>query len=400
MPTVRGWAALGASLALILLWVGFGEELLLGVAVFLLLAVGFGVAYSRRGVPRVSARRSISPPQVHDGDKAVVELEISTGKYVAQIVVEDTVHGLGAARFVADRVGTDAPVVARYEVLSRPRGIYRVGPVSVTVRDPLAMAEAGGMVGRVDRLIVYPAVEDLTGLPMVRGQDQTLNTSRSSFSPTGGDDFFTLREYQQGDDLRRVHWPSSAKHDTLMIRQLEMPWQSRALVLLSARAVSYPSAEAFEHAVRGAASAIRHLFRAGFNPTLWLGPNGATAVTSAHAYAVAMEALAVVATSEMVNLSVLVGRLLRGGHGGGALIIVTGVPDDEDLAAYRMLASHYLRTVIMAVAQHENDAILKMKRVGAITVLARTGVVWAPAWREAMERAWSTATVGWQGSRR
>lgn len=394
MPTIRGWAALGASLALILLWIGFGEELLLGVAVFLLLAVGFGAFYVRRGVPRVAARRNLSPVQVYDGDRAVVELEISTGKRVAQIVVEDTVHGLGAARFVADRVSPQAPVVARYEVLSRPRGIYRVGPVSVVVRDPLAMAEAGGMAGRVDRLVVYPAVEDLHGLPIVRGQDPTVNTSRSSFSPTGGDDFFTLREYQQGDDLRRVHWPSSAKRDVLMIRQLEMPWQSRALVLLNPRAASYPSAEAFEHAVRGAASAVRHLFRAGYSPTLWLGVIGTTTVTSADGYAIAMEELAVAATRELVSLASVVGRLRRGGLAGGALIVVTGVPDDEDLAVYRMLSGDYLRTIVMSVAQDENEAILRMRRVGAITVLARPGAAWAPAWREAMERAWSTATAG------
>ena len=139
--------------------------------------------------------------------------------------------------------------MARYEVLSRPRGIYRVGPVALVVRDPLAMAEAGGTPGRVERLVVYPAVEDLHGLPVVRGYDPTVNTARSSISPTGGDDFFTLREYQHGDDLRRVHWPSSAKRDNLMIRQLEMPWQSRALVVLNPRASSYPSTESFEHAV-------------------------------------------------------------------------------------------------------------------------------------------------------
>jgi uncharacterized protein (DUF58 family) len=328
MPTIRGWAALGAALALVLLWIGFGETLLLGVAVFLLVAVLFGAIYVRRSVPRVGARRVINPAQVHDGDRAIVELEISTGKRVSQIITEDTVHGLGSARFVADRVDPKVPVVARYEVLSRPRGIYRVGPASVVVRDPLAMAESGGTAGRVDRLVVYPAVEDLHGLPTVRGQDPTVNTSRSSFSPTGGDDFFTLREYQQGDDLRRVHWPSSAKRDDLMIKQLEMPWQSRALVLLNPRAASYGSGEAFEHAVRGAASAVRHLFRSKFSPTLWLGDHETTAVTTAESYGVAMESLAVAATRDLVSLPALVSRLRRGGIAGGALILVTGVPDD------------------------------------------------------------------------
>ena len=296
--------------------------------------------------------------------------------------------------FVADRVDSHTPVVARYEVLSRPRGIYRVGPASVVVRDPLAMAEAGGMSGRVDRLVVYPAVEDLQGLPVVRGQDPTVHTSRSSFSPTGGDDFFTLREYHQGDDLRRVHWPSSAKRDELMIKQLEMPWQSRALVVLNPRAGSYPTNEAFEHAVRGAASAVRHLFRTGFSPTLWIGRADATNVTTSAAYAEAMESLAVAATREMVSLPAMLGRLVRGGIAGGALILVTGAPDDEDLAALQMLGADYLKSIVMSVAQADNTAILRMKQAGAVTVQARPGASWAPAWRDAMEQAWDTATAG------
>lgn len=394
MPTIRGWAALGASLALFVLWIGFGEELLLGAAAFLAVAVAVGVLYVRRGIPRVAARRSMSPVQVHDGDRVVVELELSTSSRVAQMTAEDTVHGLGSARFIADRVDAKTPFVARYEVLSRPRGIYRVGPVSVVVRDPLAMAEAGGLVGRVDRLVVYPSVEDLDGIPIVRGRDPTVSTSRSSFSPTGGDDFYTLRDYQQGDDLRRVHWPSSAKRDDLMIRQLELPWQSRALVLLNPRSISYPTGDHFEHAVRAAASATRHLFRSSFSPTLWLGHPTVTPVTSAAGYATAMESLAAAAPTDAVSLPSVVGRLLRGGHAGGALVLVTGTPDDEDLAAYRLLSSDYTRTIVMSVAQAENEAILAMKRVGAITVLAPPGAAWAPAWREAMERAWSTATAG------
>jgi uncharacterized protein (DUF58 family) len=350
--------------------------------------------YVRRTVPRVAVERRISPSQVHDGDRAVVEVGIKGRRNLQHVVVEDVVHGLGAARFVADRVDSGEPMVARYEVLCRPRGIYRVGPAGVVVRDPLAMAESGGAVGRADRLVVYPAVEDLFGLPVVRGQDPTNNTSQANFSQTGGEDFFTLREYQQGDDLRRVHWPSSAKRDELMIRQLEMPWQSRALVLLDPRAGSYTGPEAFEHAVRGAASAVRHLFQAGFNPTLWTGGADGTSVATAENYALAMEELATVQAVADVDVRTLVSRMRRSGMSGGALVMVTGTPDDTDLAVFRMLSRDYLKTVLMAVAQKQNEAILQLRRAGAIPVVAGVGATWAPAWREAMERAWSTATAG------
>ena len=394
MPTIRGWAALGASLALVVLWIAFGEQLLLAAAAFLLLAVGIGVIHVRRTVPRVAVERRISPTQVHDGDRAIVEIAMTGRRRIHHVNVEDVVQGLGAAAFTADTVDDSDPVVARYEILCRPRGVYKVGPAAVSVRDPLAMAESGGTAGRADRLVVFPTIEDLAGLPIVRGQDPTVNTSQANFSQTGGEDFFTLREYQQGDDLRRVHWPSSAKRDELMIRQLEMPWQSRALVLLDPRVGSYSGAEAFEHAVRGAASAMRHLFQSGFSPTLWTGVSEGTNVASIESYAHGMEELATVQAVADIDLRRLVGRMRRSGLSGGALIMVTGAPDDSDLAVFRLLSRDYVKTVAMAVAQKENEGILQLRRAGAITVLSAAGASWAPVWREAMERAWSTATAG------
>jgi uncharacterized protein (DUF58 family) len=394
VPTIRGWAALGASLALLVLWVAFGEDLLLAVAALLIIAAGVGVAYTRMRIPRVSVTRHVSPIQLHDGDRAVVQLTLTSAKRLTQAELSDNVAGLGSAHFVGDDIEPNDPMVARYEVLCRPRGVYRIGPAVVQVRDVLGLAEAGGAAGRVDRLVVYPAVENLDGLPLVRGQDPNLNTSKASFSHVGGEDFFTLREYQRGDDLRRVHWPTSAKRDDLMIKQLEMPWQSRALILLDRRASSYASAEAFEHAIRGTASAVRHLFRAGFSPTMWTGMSQGTPVTSATGYAIAMEELATVQREPGLDLRNQVARMRRSGMAGGALVLVTGEPDDADLAVYRILGRDYLKTIVMAVAEGNNDAILAFSRAGAITVRSGAGSHWGPAWREAMERTWSTATAG------
>jgi uncharacterized protein (DUF58 family) len=394
MPTTRGWAAIGAALALVVLWVAFGEELLLAVAAFLLLSVVVAIVSVRRGIPRVAFDRRISPTQVHDGDRAVVEAVLDTERRLSQAVIEDVVHGLGSAQFVAERVDPAAPASGRYEILCRPRGVYRVGPASVMVRDFLAMAESGGLTGRADRLVVYPRIDELVGLPIVRGQDPTVNTSRASFSQTSGEDFFTLREYQRGDDLRKVHWPTSAKRDELMIKQLEMPWQSRALILLDPRPTTYLGTDGFEHAVRGTASALKHLFRAGFSPTLWVGSEQPVIAGTAEGFAMAMEHLATLQPSEALDLRAAVARLKRNTMAGGALVLVTGSPDEAILAVYRMLATDYSRTLVMCVARTANDALQSLKRAGAVTMRAETGTSWSSAWREAMERAWSSATAG------
>ena len=394
MPTTRGWAALGAGVALVVLWIVFGERLMLGVGLFLILAVAAGMGYVRSTVPRVGVTRRVTPFQVHDGDRAVVEVTLTTGRRIAQATVLDEVSDLGTARFVADRIEPWDPMTARYEVLCRPRGIYTVGPAVVQVRDPLALTEAGGPSGKVDRLVVYPTVEDFDGLPLGRGHDPTVNTSKSSFSQTDGEDFFTLREYQQGDDLRKVHWPSSAKRDVLMIRQLEMPWQSRALVLLDPRRDAYPDRDTFEHAVQGVASALRHLFRNGYTPTLWTGIGSGTMVGGSDTYGIAMEELAAVQPSSAVDLGSSLARMRRSGMAGGVLVLVTGVPDDPVLAVFRTLGNDFYRTIVMSASLGGVAALDQFARAGATTISSVVPQRWATAWKQGMERSWSTATAG------
>ncbi len=394
MPTLRGWAALGASFALAVLWIGFGERLLLALAVFLVASVAFGVLYVRSSAPRARLTRRISPIQVHDGERAIVQLSLVSSRRLHAAIVEDIVHSLGTASFVAERVDESEPMAARYEVLCKPRGVYKVGPATLRVRDAMALAESVSTGKRADRLVVYPTVEQLAGLPVVRGQDPNVNSARANFSHSGGDDFFTLREYQRGDDMRRVHWPSSARRDELMIKQLEMPWQSRALVLLDVRAESYTTPDSFEHAVRGAASAMRHLYRHGFNPTLWSGKSRGTPVSTAQAYDLAMEELATVQTNPELDFSALMRRLRREGLAGGALVMVTGVLDSGGVSVFKTLSRDYYKTIVMTVSERENEALSQIKRAGAVAVASGPASTWAPAWREAMEKTWSTASAG------
>lgn len=393
MPTSRGWAAVGVAGALLVLWIGFGEIELLATALFLLAAVGGGVVFVRAVPPRLAVARRLHPSPVHEGEQVTVEVQLLAAGIARQLSLEDTVHGLGAVRFAAAGTRAGQRLTAHYEVYCRARGIYQVGPAEVAVSDPFALTERRTAVGSVDRLVVYPQVEPLAGFPPVRGLDPAVQSTRPTFAPRGGEDFFTLREYQVGDDLRRVHWPSSAKRDQLMIRQLEVPWQARALLLLDQRAECYPTAEAFEHAVRGAASVVAHLYREGFSPELWTAER-APGLRADSPYAQVMETLASVQALSHLNLPRTVARLRRGGTGGGALVLVTGVPDQAALGAFRALAHDFARTVVLAVVEQPGNSLLALQRAGALTVPSGPGTSWAPAWRTAMELSWSTASAG------
>jgi uncharacterized protein (DUF58 family) len=394
MPTTRGWAAIGAASALAILWLIFGEDLLLAIAVFLAVGVAGGSTYVRLAAPRLRLTRMIQPQQLHDGERAVVDLMLESQRKVFRVAVEDRVHGLGSATFIADRVSEGDTMAGRYEVISRPRGVYKVGPAKIRIGDPLGFTEATSTFGKANRLVVYPRIEQLDGVPTGRGQDQTINTSRASFWHSGGEDFYTLREYQPGDDIRKVHWPSSARRDALMVKQLEMPWQSRAFIVLDPRAEPHVSAESFEQAVRGAASTLHHLFRSGYTPTIWMGSGNGTLVGSADAYQKAMEELATVRPVRAVDLRHLVGRLRRSGMAGGVLVMVTGSPDDSDLSAFQLLSQDFYKTVVLSVSNVDNESMVGFATAGALVVRTTPSGEWAESWRNAMEHGWSTASAG------
>ena len=391
MLSERGWATIGAGLALLILWWALGEIELLATGVLLLTGASLGLVVVSLGTPSITVTRQLQPNLVHEGDQAGVTVHITNfgRRPLRNVVLEDTVSNLGSARFAIGRLAPGQTVTATYQILCRPRGIYVVGPASITVQDPLRMASASYATEEGDRLIVYPAIEDLEGLPVVRGLDPTVHAARPEFSHQGGEDFFTLREYQVGDDLRRVHWPSSAKRDKLMIRQLETPWQSRGLVMFDPRESSYESAIAFEKGVRGAASVTRHLMKLGFSADLWAGGQPVLG-TDSSPYTKAMEVLAgVTPTSDLDIRSAAL--LLRRRARGGALVLISGVPDQELLAAQRLLSRDYGRTLLLTISETTSTSTVQFQRAGAITISIGPHDAWAPAWIQGVQNAWSIA---------
>jgi uncharacterized protein (DUF58 family) len=371
--------------------VAFGDTELLAVAIFLAVAVFVGVLLVVRAKPDATMRRQVTPLLVYDGDRARVEIELLAHRALPAMIIEDEVHGLGTARFATTHAAKGTTVAAHYEILCRPRGVYQIGPGRLIMSDPLGMAAASATGKSIDRLVVFPAIETLDGYPLVRGHDPSVQSARPSFSPHGGEDFFTLREYRLGDDLRRVHWPSTAKRDELMIRQLEVPWQARALILLDPRPQPYGEEAAFEHAVRGAASILHHFYRGGFVPVVWSGEPTPPAPTR---YELVMERLAAVQTQPALGLRSAITRLHQPGLAGGALVMVTGVPDEEFLAAFQTLERDYARSLLMVVAEEAPPTMERFHLAGAGTAVLTSKGSWARAWLEVMRSTWSIASPG------
>ncbi|MFQ5947667.1 MAG: hypothetical protein ACE5KX_02240, partial [Acidimicrobiia bacterium] len=111
-------------------------------------------------------------------------------------------------------------------------------------------------------------------------------------------------------------------------------------------------------------------------------------------YTAAMDVLATVQPARALNLQSTVARLRRRGSGGGALVLVTGHPDEGALAAFRTLARDFTRTVVMAVTDETPESLVSFQRAGAVTVVNGTVGPWGPTWRTAMELSWSTVSAG------
>ena len=169
-------------------------------------------------------------------------------------------------RFVLDRVESGGHREVSYRVRSDLRGRYPLGPLQLRLTDPFGMCELTRSFTASDTLTVVPRIEPL---PPVRlaGEASGHGESRTRALALAGEDDVIPRGYRHGDDLRRVHWRSTARYGELMVRREEQPHRARCTVLLDTRRTAYHGIgpdSAFEWAVTGAASVAVHMLERGY----------------------------------------------------------------------------------------------------------------------------------------
>ncbi|HWG92742.1 MAG TPA: DUF58 domain-containing protein, partial [Mycobacteriales bacterium] len=233
--TVRGRCLLAAGAALVGCGALLGQRDLLRVGVFLLALPLVAVAVVARTRYRLACTRRLDPPRVEAGRASTVRIHLDNVSRLPSgvLLMEDQLpYALGGRpRFVLDRVEPQGARDVSYPARSEVRGRYRVGPLSVRLTDPFGLVELTRSFASTDELVVTPVV---TPLPPVRlGGDWSGGGEAASRAvATAGSDDTATREYRYGDDLRRVHWRSTARVGELMVRREEQPFQNRATLLL------------------------------------------------------------------------------------------------------------------------------------------------------------------------
>ncbi|RKT18393.1 uncharacterized protein (DUF58 family) [Streptomyces sp. 1114.5] len=348
--TTRGRSFLAAGLTAVACAYLLGQDALLRVGVLLAALPLVAVVVVANTRYRVASGRRLSPRRAVAGQEARVHLRLDNVSRVPTglLLLEDKVpYVLGPRpRFVLDRVEPRGYREVSYRVRSDLRGRYPLGPLQLRLSDPFGMCEVTRSFTASDVLTVVPQIQ---ALPHVRLSGEWLGQgeNRSRALALAGDDDVILREYRPGDDLRRVHWRSTAKYGELMVRREEQPQRARATVLLDTREIGHRGsgpASSFEWAVSCTASVAAHLLERGYQVQLLTdtgqsvpGPGAGGNNSAADTSGLILDALAVADLSDGGTLSRAEEPLRTGGE--GLLVAVLGELDDTQAARLGRLRS-------------------------------------------------------------
>ncbi|WP_061781917.1 DUF58 domain-containing protein [Microbacterium hominis] len=247
-----GWVLIAT--AVLVWWLAFAygwrEFLVVAGVVTTTLVVSLGFLFGRT---TYEIGLDLTRTHVVVGERAVGGLMLAN-RTSRTLLPSEVILPVGAGRGVF-QVPRLVPGEEHEEVFAIPttaRGVLSVGPVSVRRGDPLGLFERAHDRRQAVDLYVHPRTTTLDGLSLGHLRDleglPVQHLSRDDVS------FHALREYQPGDDLRHVHWKSTARVGEVMVRQYEETRRSHFVVGLSTLPDEYREAEEFELAISVAGS--------------------------------------------------------------------------------------------------------------------------------------------------
>jgi uncharacterized protein (DUF58 family) len=398
--TTRGRAFVAAGITATLCAMVLGQRDLLRIGVLLCLLPLVTAAFLGRSRYRLGLVRTVAPTQVEAGHAARVTLALTNDGRMPTglLLLEDQLpYVLGTRpRFVVDRMGPKWKRQVEYSVRSDLRGKYTVGPMRVRLSDPFGLVEMQRAFQSTASLVVTPHVSPLPAIPL-SGVWTGSGDNRPRAFATGSAEDVTVREYRRGDDLRRVHWRSSARVGELMVRREEQPWQSRATLFLDNRAVSHRGSGAsstLEQAVSYAASIGVHLVQRGFIVRLvtatgeeeggaWHEHGAAAAETGP-----LLESMAVMRATDRRHLDT---RWLQDVGHAGLLVAVLGVVDEADNPAFSRMRHSAASTMAICVGAGPSGG-----RAGTTERTGTAAWLQAHGWRATEAASGAPAASVWQ----
>ena len=398
--TSRGRLFVSLGIALIITGTGLGMLDLTRIGVLLLVLPALTAFITHRHSLTFGVARRVIPARVQIDEPATVELSvINPSRTRSPVIAAEEIldYSLGdRPRIVIPSLRRGQSHTLRYEVRSHIRGRHRLGPLALSVSDPF---------GLTDRAVTMQSTQELVVLPRVVALG-TSSTGAHGLGTEGtiphmvalhGEDDISVRDYRDGDDLRRVHWPATARTGSLMVRQEDRPAMKRAIVLLDSRQSVHGASisPSLEWAVTMAASVVSHTERQGYavhlitaSPDPGIGEETTRTATS-------LEALALVTPGPDEDLSGVLHMAGTAIGAGGLIIAVVGACSDEDakaLASLRPPGSIGAALVVdrSTLADAVEDLPPSTPALHTAEALRRAG------WHAVIVDRWLTFPTAWQ----
>ena len=303
--------------------------------------------------PRLMIERQVHPPRVAKGMPAIIYLHL-TNRGRRSLPPTDAVQPYGEHEVTASlpKLYGGQSGIRTYRLPTSNRGVFHMAPLQIRRSDPLELLKVTQNHGGDEQIWVYPKIHPLTPLPS--GRTRHLDGPTSDTSAQGSITFHRIREYVHGDDLRMIHWRSTAKTGRYMARHNVDTSQPYTVVLLDIDPESYESDD-FETAVDFAASVISGASEGRFPVQLRTsdgrkvggrGPTGGSVGTSR-----ALDFLTSLRADGSGSLSDELKRLRRE-LGGTALVAVTGRTDDSVVSLCSEMKHRFDRVVLVSVSDH------------------------------------------------
>ncbi|HEX3089719.1 MAG TPA: DUF58 domain-containing protein [Ilumatobacteraceae bacterium] len=347
MITRHGWTAIVAAVACFVIGrvIGLIELFVVGVGIVVALLVA--VISVQRRLPPLNVRRIVSPSMVSVGEPARVDIQLANVGRQASPYLQlwEPVGNNGGAPMQLAKLGPGQAASAAYRVPTARRGLVRTGPLRALRRDVLGLTQRSTTLAGTEEVLIVPHTIALP-FPSVGSSGRLGQHLRMKSWGQTGTEFHSLREYQRGDDIRRINWKASARSTSLIVRETALEGIRRCTVVLDLDASEYVGSS-FEQAVVAAASITSSAAHTGVN-TRFL-----TSDVDLRGPDVAANTLRWLATVEPMEVAREITSMNSGmSEGMGLLVVVTGSTTSATAAQLRAATSQDETLVIVCATEY------------------------------------------------
>ncbi len=273
--TGRGRAFVIVGLAIVAVAMLAGQRDIMRIGLLVVLLPVVAAVLVARARLKMSCERHVEPAQVPLGSPLRGRLVLGQeGRLPAGILMlEDAVPAdLGSRpRFLVDRADLSWRREVEYPLLGRVRGRFHTGPLMVRTTDPFGLVRLDRRFVATSEVMITPQVFPLPTMRASGGAGSAGEARPHRIGAVGQDDAL-VREYRQGDDVRRIHWRSTARLGDLMVRREEQAWDPSASIILDSRVRAHAGPgmhNSLEWAISAAASVAIHFLSDGFSVEIY-----------------------------------------------------------------------------------------------------------------------------------